>query len=176
MEVWAPYHMSKLAAAGCGTGCKAAEQVQRMFLRKAFGGMPDSSTGDVMLFESGCVPMMHAWVMRVVGWYNRIIARPDDDIVKVALKAHLELAFDESPIIPDALPVNSACWSGAFYDMVRVINQDEAVFVRGLRHVDVGTILTGLTRKWQQKAMTLLNSVRAFQLRGVPDSWIKTTT
>ena len=169
-EVWAPYHMCKLAQDGWGSSCEA-EKVQRIFLRKAFGGMPESSTGDVILLESGCTPMLHAWVLRVVGWYNRIVARPDSDIVKNALKANVGIAFDNVPVNSVVLPVKSTCWSGAFYNMIRSIDQGEATCVRGLRRVNAGIILAGVTSKWQCKSTALLAPVQAQQLRAVPDAF-----
>ena len=169
-EVWAPYHMNALASSGWGTACEA-EKVQRTFLRKAFGGMPASSTCDVMLLESGCTPLLHAWVSRLVGWYNRIIARSNDDIVKIALKANAEIAFGTLPVAAGVLPANPKCWFGSFYNMIRVIDPAEAVFVRGLRHVDAGTITTGLLTKWQHKTSTLLTSVQAYQMRAIPDAF-----
>ena len=100
------HHMSALASSGWGTACEA-EKVQRTFLRKAFGGMPASATGDVILFKSGCTPLLHAWVSRLVGWYNRVIARSDDDIVKI-------------PIIFNRLTI----WLKKGYQRMRVIKTD----------------------------------------------------
>ena len=171
-EVWAPYHMTRLANDGWGSACEA-EKVQRMFLRKAFGSMPESSTGDVILLESGCRPLLHAWVLRAVGWYNRIIARPVHDIVRIALRANLDIAFDnlqENPGVLPILPGNPVCWCGAFYNMICSINSSEAGFVRGLRHVDVGTITKSLTHKWLHKTADLTTSVQAYQLRDVPNT------
>ena len=76
--------------------------------------MPASSTCDVMLLESGCTPLLHAWVSRLVGWYNRIIARSNDDIVKIALKANAEIAFGTLPVAAGVLPANPKCWFGTF--------------------------------------------------------------
>ena len=39
-------------------------------------------------------PIMHSWVKLTVGWWNRIVVRPDTDLVKQALKDNIqEVAF-----------------------------------------------------------------------------------
>ena len=53
--------------------------------------------------------------------------------------------------------------------MIHVI--DPAESVRGLWHVDAGTIKLGLLTKWQHKTTTLLTSVQAYQMRAIPDAF-----
>lgn len=61
-EVWGVYHCAPLANAEGGWGDKGeAEKLQRMFLRGAFGGLPETTTGVVMMEEAARSPKMHSW-------------------------------------------------------------------------------------------------------------------
>ena len=97
------------------------------------------------------------------------MARTDDGMVKIALKANMAIAFDGLADEVFLLPAKPVCWFGAFYNMLCAIDRDKAAFARDLKCVSVRTVLNSLNLNWQHKAFDLITSVQAQGLRSIPE-------
>jgi hypothetical protein len=68
-----------------------AELLQRGFLKHLFG-VRRQTHGAALLLEAERAPVMHNWVGQTAGWWNRVMARPSDDLVKVCLQESMSRA------------------------------------------------------------------------------------
>jgi len=112
--VWGVDHMHGLSHDWGMDG--VAENFHRKFLRAVFR-VPDSVTNAVLMHESRRMPLKHAWCKQIIGWWNRILARPADDLVRQALTTNVAMA-DES---------GEGFWSCGFQAMLRVCGAAESV-------------------------------------------------
>lgn len=115
-EMWGVYHMEDMPKNNCDWGAKCeAEMLHRIFLRSIFQ-VRTRSSGPPLMNEARRSPIMHSWFKLAIGWWNRIIAREDGDIVKQALTENMQmLAFDgQGPGHQPTVP----CWGRAFYNMM----------------------------------------------------------
>ena len=70
------------------------------------------------MHDTGCSPIMHHWVARMLGFWNGIMQRPDHDIVKIALLDSVRLA--EQRYWARASP---RCWAKAFLDGLAAVHR-----------------------------------------------------
>jgi hypothetical protein len=86
-EVWAVYALSGALSPGAQAwGCKGpAEELHRTYMRCCMG-LKQSTPMAGMYDLTGRHPMAHDWLARVLGWWNGIVGRAADDVVRVALK------------------------------------------------------------------------------------------
>ena len=154
-EIWGAYHTSKIGTARMHWGGKGpAECIQLNFLRQCLG-VPTSAPVAAMMHETGCSPIMHHWVARMIGFWNGIIQRPDHDIVKIALLDNVRLA--EQHYWGRASP---KCWAKAFLDGLAAIHRPayEAASQGGV--VGAAEVMEELERRWRAAAWRPLHQVR----------------
>src|SRR3569833_2306898 len=107
---WGVYHLDNIDRQHWGVDCQA-EMMHRMCLRMMFG-LPGSSTGMVMMHEARRVPLVHGWCKQIIGWWNRIMKRPDTDLSKQGLRMNMTL-FDTGAY---------ACWTKSFITMLSKVD------------------------------------------------------
>jgi hypothetical protein len=134
-EIWGIYWLANLHTRTWQWGLLGkAELFHRQFLRWAFGNMPHSTPGMVLLHESARMPVVHKWVQQAVGWYNNIIKRRDTDVVRRALQASLSEG-------------TAGSWGKAFLTLLRVINQQWGEAAVNMQRLDGVGILQELSSK-----------------------------
>ncbi len=98
-EVWSVYELARIATqeSAWGVGSKLlGENVHKAFLRDTLQ-VPKSACVILMMTEVGAVPLMHAWAKQMAGWWNRMVARRDGDMVKEALRDSIDIACGRVP-------------------------------------------------------------------------------
>jgi hypothetical protein len=45
-----------------------------------------------MMSEVGAAPMMHGWAKQMAGWWNRMVARRDGDMIKEIMRDSMDIA------------------------------------------------------------------------------------
>ncbi len=68
------------------------EQIHRLFLRWAFGMLPKSVDGTVLLMEAYRDPLIHGWLKPTLVWFDKVVARPRGDLTRECLASSLSLA------------------------------------------------------------------------------------
>ena len=149
-ESWGVYHMNKLSSSTVAWGSGGqAELLHRSFLRSIFQ-VRKSTTVAPLMNEARRSPIMHSWFKLIVGWWNRIVVRPDTDIVMQALKDNIqEVAFGGKGIgCLDALP--DMCWGSSFYSMMCTVQpvMVTGMNVHSLRPISVTEGMQSLHTQW----------------------------
>lgn len=152
-EIWGVYHLSDMPSTTVAWGSGGeAEKLHRSFLRSIFQ-VRKSTTIAPLMNEARRTPIMHSWAKLILGWWNRIVARPDTDIVKQALKENIqELAFGgrgvgELETTPDK------CWGSSFYSMVCSV---QPILVAGMKvhsldKISVNDAIQSLREQWHDR-------------------------
>jgi hypothetical protein len=150
-EVWGVYHMHNLdnPSVAWGSGGEA-EMMHRIFLRSIFQVRP-RTTGAALMTEARRSPIMHSWFKLSIGWWNRIVARSDSDIVKQALKENIQdLAFGGIGVgALDTTP--DKCWGSSFYSMVHAVQPILDVKVHNLNKLPVSQVMQTLHDRWHNR-------------------------
>jgi hypothetical protein len=144
-EVWSVYSLARIStqayAWGMGTGRKAVakgEAVHKTFLRDTLQ-VPRSTSIAMMMSEVGTSPLMHAWARQMLGWWNRMVARRDGDIVKESLRESMQIALHGGQ--------PATCWAAALRKFLRVI---------GFNHTSLSPVcssaIDALHERWQSHA------------------------
>jgi hypothetical protein len=85
-EVWGPDYLSKLSTM---QGGDEAELMHMAFIRQMLG-VRKSTSKAAMMHETGRRPLCAAWLKQCLNFYNKIIARDPDDIVRQALMEDIQ--------------------------------------------------------------------------------------
>jgi hypothetical protein len=118
------------------------------------------------MHETGCTPVAHAWLKQTLHWWNRIVARPGTDIVKIALKESIDTFRDRKP----------DTWAGHLaLVLMRIVHHvhdapDVLDCMRNLQPLPVRFITTTLHDKWYACAFANACAVDAQEVRQVPDN------
>jgi Reverse transcriptase (RNA-dependent DNA polymerase) len=139
-QVWAPYHLASLARAAWGEKAPV-EDLQKCFLRYAFQ-VPTTTTVAVMMSEARCQPLMHTWFKLTVNWYNSMVVRRANDLVRCALVDSLALAAAG----------NTACWGAEFLKAVGGVDPECADRVRCVSAVPTNAVLDMLDTRWRERS------------------------
>jgi hypothetical protein len=139
-QVWGPYELSSMHTNRMAWGEKAdVEELQKMFLRTAMQ-VPKSTTIPVMMSEGRCSPLMHTWFKQSITWWNSVVVRRNDDLLRCAVNDSIDMAAAGC----------TTCWGAAFVATVSSVHPDAAALVRAKTRVDkVSTVIDALTRRWQ---------------------------
>lgn len=173
-EMWGVYHMHDMASVPTAWGSGGeAEMFHRNFLRSTFQ-VRTRSTGAPLMVEARRTPIMHSWFKLVIGWWNRIVARPDTDIVKQALKQNIQgLAFGEQGF-GDIVTEPRECWGSSFYSMVCTAHQNEETGekVFNLDQLPVTDLAQRVQEQWQARLWGAWEDVPvgSVSLRALPDT------
>lgn len=137
---WSVYHMHSMGRQGWGAS-STVEEIQRCFLRMAMQ-VPKSTTVAVLMNEARRLPLQHAWLKQTVTWYNKIVARAVDDLVKCALVGSMQMVDDDVGC--------ASCWGTAFLTSIRAVIPDLDQLVRGTQALPLSRLLDALTQKWYE--------------------------
>jgi len=150
-EGWGVYHMHSLTRGTVDWGSGGeAESLHRSFLTSIFH-VRKSTTIAPLMNEARRSPIMHSWFKSIVGWWNRIVVRPETDLVKQALKANVEeLAFGGRGVGQLATS-SDACWASAFYSMMCHVQpvMEAGRNVLSFRQISMTDIMQSLHEHWQ---------------------------
>jgi hypothetical protein len=137
-QVWAPYHLATMQRTEWGESADV-EDLQKSFLRSVFQ-VPKSTTVHVMMCEARCSPLMHKWFELSVRWWNKVVARSDDDLVKCAVRDSIAMA-DEG---------NTDCWGHRFLQAVGSIDPDAVNLVHNMLSLSsvAKALQDALSTKW----------------------------
>lgn len=135
--VWSVYHLQQLGHGSIDWGAAAspAEDLQRAFLRRICGA-PDSVTVGVLMCELQRSPVLHGWCKQSIRWYNTIVKRPQDDLVRTALLSSISA-------------INGDSWGQAFHNMVRCVDEASAGMVHDAVPISTSAWVQSLHDKWQ---------------------------
>jgi hypothetical protein len=124
--------------------------MHRMFLRSIFQ-VRTRTTGAALMTEARRIPIMHSWVKLALGWWNRIVARPDNDLVKEALRENVQdLAFGGNGVgALDTRPYK--CWGSSFHSVVCAVLPVLGGKVHNLDKLPVDQIMQTLHDLWQDR-------------------------
>lgn len=100
-EVWAPDVLTN--AKGKLNRCGVQEQLLHSFMRQALG-VRDSTSIAIMLKEMNRIPIWAFWMRQCCKFWNRIVARPNDDYIKMCLTESVRMAMKG----------NTRCWAHHF--------------------------------------------------------------
>jgi hypothetical protein len=156
-EVWGLYHLRGWLSGDQEWGMRCTpERLHRRFLRWAFGSLPQSVDGTVLLIEAGRAPLVHSWVKQLLTFYNRAVKRTAGDIVQQCVSESIA-------------SLNGGTWGRCFVSLVRVIHSPSADQIERLQLVDVVSVLSGLQSRWQA-SWPSTDPLRDVALRAVEQS------
>jgi hypothetical protein len=89
-EVWAPEHLCKQKSAVNMSG--VADTLHNDFMRHALGVRKSTPVAAMLEELGGRQPIACAWLKQCLGFYNRIMLRKDDDVVRSAMVENVQLA------------------------------------------------------------------------------------
>jgi hypothetical protein len=78
-----------------------------------------------------------------VTWWNKVVKRPDDDLVKCALRDSLTLA--------NAGAFHDSCWGAAFKKAVLQLDHEVEGQLDNMQTLPLGNLLTRLKTAWQAR-------------------------
>jgi hypothetical protein len=133
--VWGAYILAGLLTDDKRWGMDSeVELLHRTFMRWSFGMLPKSVDKVTLLLEAGRVPMVHGWVKQMLSWYNRVVSRAVDDLVRRCLV--------ESLTLEDG-------WGTHFLSIMGSILPVFASEVEQCRRVNSNLAMKSLEAKWQ---------------------------
>jgi hypothetical protein len=109
--------------------------------------IPKSTTLGPVMHETNRIPVMHSWCKQVLGWWNRIVARPDNDIVKLTLRDNINMAT--SNMLPRR-PPSSKCWAAALLACLKAIDPALEDNIVGMQHIAITKVMNSLHTNWQR--------------------------
>lgn len=121
-----------------------AEVLHRHMLRRCFK-VWQSTPGVFLLDELGRVPMMHSWFKRCIGWWNNIMCRDDEDVVRVCLCESVRQARSGQ--------VN---WAWHFLEAVKKVDDVSYNMACGCITLQSNLLMEKLWAAWNGEAWTLL--------------------
>jgi hypothetical protein len=160
-EIWGPSNMERGKVFMSGM----REEVEKMhmgFLRQCLG-VRKSTAAAVIMFEMNRMPIALSWLKQLLRFWNKIVTRPEGDIVKIALKGSMALAAKAGV---------GTCWA---LQVAKCLDRYQfQLRQHGLQLIDVDSILEAAHSEWW---MDLVKDVcaldRDFQgpsaVRSIPD-------
>lgn len=136
--IWGVYHTHSMQQHRW-VGNVDAENLQHMFLRMAFQ-VPKSTTIAVLMNEARREPLSHAWVEQAVGFYNKVVRRAADDLVKIAMRESMRLGVDGTDC--------DACWGAAFRRTISSVQPDLQQSVQSMVALPLPGVMHMLHSKW----------------------------
>jgi hypothetical protein len=170
-EVWGVYQLAKIRYKTKGWGSNGVqEDLHKAFLRQCLM-VPKSTTLGPMMHETNRIPIMHGWCKQVLGWWNKIVARPDNDIVKLALRDSITLAT--SGLLPRR-PQSSKCWASAILACLKAIDPNLENNIVALQHINIPVVMKSLYDLWQhflwRETHIIPDKVDRIPVRNITDS------
>lgn len=156
-EVWGLYHLQRWLTVEqrLGEGCEP-EKMHRRFLRWAFGMLPQSVDSVVLLQEAGRGPIVHGWLKQLLTWYNRIVTRSSDDIVRKCLGESLQSPCEDA-------------WGRVFVAMLRQLDVACAQHAMGMQVLNSASLVSAVQGSWQA-TWPSLDAVQGTLVRGIQQS------
>jgi hypothetical protein len=133
----------------------AAEAFQRGFLRHLLG-VRASVSGPALLLECERTPVMHSWVSQAAGWWNRVMQRPADDLVRVCVMESVGRA--------------SQTWGAAWRQVMASLGPDLLAATIAGQGVAVPVVRARLFDKWCTHACAAASPLGRVCVRSVPDA------
>jgi hypothetical protein len=137
-ELWAPYALRCLNKPKFNWGSNGAAERLHMIYLRAILCLPTAAPTAAIMHETGRVPIMHLWLQRALRFWNRIMARPADDLVRMAAVQSM------------ALSSSRVSWASAVMDCVRCIDlvSFESMQVHPTHGVAVSSIIEKVRDRW----------------------------
>jgi hypothetical protein len=165
-EVWGAYHFAKIAMPQYMWGSRGlAEQVQWLFLRQSLGVFNTTAVAP-MMHETGRQPIMHFWVSQLVNFWNKVMSRPEHDLVRIAMLDSVHMA-----------EAGRQCWAKAFLDGVCAVDHNfhAAITTAGSdRCLVPSRVMQCVETKWRGSIWRPLHSIRSnvatANVRNCPDN------
>lgn len=152
-ELWAPYWLCTMAKSDMqwGSGYHA-ERLHAFFLRHCTG-LPASAPLAPLMHDLGRTPVTHAWLNRIMCFWNRVMKRPASDLVRMALEESRDWGGQ------------GTTWAGTVQKCMGIL--DVPVAADG-HTLPVRLAIDNIKRKWAQVMWQPLTSLqRALALRGL---------
>ena len=153
-ELWGPYALArKTVAEGLGG---EVELWHRSVLRQMLGVRSTVAT-PILMSELGRQPISMSWLTQTLRFWNKICARPNNDLVKIALNESVDLAVRHRVRNCWAAKLNSAlCHVGS-------------ARITELQAVNVVDVVSNASRSWQAKMWSTLPGMGG-DVRCMPDN------
>ncbi len=144
-EFWGVYQLHDVGSKSWGEN-HVCEQMQRSFVRYCFGVRSQTPVA-VMMNEARRQPLVRSWCQRAVRWWNKVVARDDDDLAFIAVRDSLTSVSDSVAGKP------ARCWAVAFRNMIQSIAPHYTELVDSLELIPVEAVLSafdeqGSTQAW----------------------------
>lgn len=153
-ELWGPYLLaSKAVAEGKGG---SVEVWHRSVLRQIVGVRTNVPT-PILMNELGRKPLSMSWLKQTLHFWNKIVARPDNDLVKMAMA--------ESTCLAATHRVRS-CWAARLNS---ALGHLDCAKMSQLEACDVPMIMSNALHKWQASMWGRVPD-STLEVRSVPDS------
>ncbi len=140
--LWGMYELRQLKRLHW-SGPAAVEDLHKCCLRTVLQ-VPACTTTAPMMNELRRCPLAHAWIKQSVTWWNKVVARPDHDLVKIALGDSIGWAREGAGAIE--------CWGAAWLHAIKSILPPLAHQVMNMQPVSVTEVCDGLHALWQAAA------------------------
>ena len=141
-EVWGPIQLRSMCRAmGKWGGCGSVEQLHRSFLYRCFGVKPSTPIACIMSAVDR-VPVVHAWLARVLGWWNGVIRRPGDDVVRMALGD----CVSQASVLRQR---DTSSWASSLLTTLHAVDPSYAQLMRSMQGLPRAEILHSVKVKWQ---------------------------
>jgi hypothetical protein len=131
-----------------------AETFHRNFFRHLLG-VRTTASGAAVLLECERAPVMHSWVSQAAGWWNRVMQRPADDLVRVCMMESVGRA--------------SKTWGAAWRQLMECMGADMFEAVVAGHKISVPTLRARLFDKWCAHACAAASPL-GVSVRSVPDA------
>lgn len=152
-EVWGPASMCSGNHMNHGVQ-DVVERLHLSFIKQSLGVRATTCTASIMC-ELNREPVPLSWMRLIVGFWNKVQKRPEDDLVKMAMKESYELA---------SLRGLNDCWAAQFAKCLR----REGVHLQYNSLLNANSITKSMhDRWWCHITRGYLNY--AYDVRGVPD-------
>ena len=163
-EVWGPYHLK-------GESMGKVEVIHMAFLKSILSVRKSTPTLPIMT-ELCREPMGFSRIKQILGFYNSVLLREDDDLVKIAMAENCHMAAHD---------LKSKCWVAQLALHLRRNNlNDDASSVTAFAPICIMEIMTTLRSKWLNSQSTNMNKITSNNnhptmslVRNVPDGGIR---
>jgi hypothetical protein len=170
-EIWGPFQLKDLMSRPGAWGAKgAAEQVHKDFLHRTLGVKACAPVAAVMAV-TGREPIAHAWLRRLLRFWNGIVKRPEDDMVRAALACNASAA--------EVLRGRggTASWASAVRTVVHALDQNASALVTTASELPGGDLIKKAGELWMETVwkgvLSEEQEVEGDPVRSCPDSGVR---
>ena len=166
-EIWGVFELRRLLTANQQWGGKGkAEALHRSFLYRCMGVKPSTPYACIMA-ATGRSPVAHAWLTRVLKWWNGVVQRDHEDVVRIALID----SCSSAEVLPARM--KRATWASTLCSCLHTLNADWGRLVQQGASLPVTAVVGKAHELWQASvrggSAELAEQPNACPVRSVPE-------